>query len=135
MILVDTSVLIDLFKGNGNDAVRNFKKIIQGQVPFGISSVIYQEVLQGARNKKEYDSLDEYLSTQLFFNPKDPIKSFADAAKIYYRCRKKGITIRSTIDCLIAQTAIEHKLILLHNDKDFTAISTIIDLQTYSDNY
>ena len=135
MILVDTSILIDLFKGHENDPVRNFRLIIQQQVPFGISSVIYQEVLQGARNKKEYDSLDEYLSTQLFFNPKDPIKSFADAAKIYYRCRKKGITIRSTIDCLIAQTALEHKLILLHNDKDFTAISTIIDLQTYSDNY
>ena len=45
MILVDTSVLIDLFKGNDNAVVRDFKEIIQQGVPFGIASVIYQEVL------------------------------------------------------------------------------------------
>jgi len=133
MILVDTSVLIDLFKGNDNDVVRNFKEIIQQQVPFGISSVIYQEVLQGARTRKEYDSLNEYLSTQQFFNPKDHLSSYAGAAEIYYKCRKNGITIRSTIDCLIAQIALEHKLLLLHNDNDFTAMSTVIGLRTYMD--
>ena len=84
MILVDTSVLIDLFKGNDNDAVRDFREIIQQQVPFGISSVIYQEVLQGARTRKEYDFLNEYLSTQRFFNPKDHLTSYAGAAEIYY---------------------------------------------------
>ena len=131
MILVDTSVLIDLFKGNDNDAVRDFREIIQQQVPFGISSVIYQEVLQGARTRKEYDFLNEYLSTQRFFNPKDHLTSYAGAAEIYYNCRKNGVTIRSTIDCLIAQIALEHKLLLLHNDKNFTAMIPVIGLRTY----
>ena len=132
MILVDTSVLIDLFKGNDNAVVRDFKEIIQQGVPFGIASVIYQEVLQGAKTRKEYDSLREYLSTQQFFNPKDHLTSFAGAAEMYYKCRRHGITIRSTIDCLIAQIALEHKLVLLHNDKDFTVMSPVIGLMIYS---
>ncbi len=135
MILVDTSVLIDLFKGNDNEAIRDFREVIQQQVPFGISSVIYQEVLQGARTKKEYAILNEYLSTQRFFHPKDQLSSYADAANIYFSCRKKGVTIRSTIDCLIAQIALEHELFVLHNDKDFTAMAPVIGLQIYNGSY
>jgi predicted nucleic acid-binding protein len=131
MILVDTSVLIDLFKGNDNDAVTIFRDIVRKQMPFGITSVIYQEILQGAKSEKEYSSLKEYLSTQRFFHPKDPLVSYAGAASIFYSCRRKGITIRSTIDCLIAQVAIEHELFLLHNDKDFTVMAPVIGLQIY----
>ena len=135
MILVDTSVLIDFFKGNSNRAVRDLKEILKRQIPFGISSVIYQEVLQGAKNKKEFDLLNEYLSTQYFFNPLNQVTSYANAAAIYYKCRKNGITVRSTIDCLIAQTALEHKLIILHNDRDFTVMAPVIGLRLYEDLY
>lgn len=131
MILVDTSVLIDLFKGNDNEAVGNFREVIRQQIPFGIASVIFQEILQGAKTEKEYTTLKEYLSTQRFFHPKDPVESYASAAEIFYSCRRKGVTIRSTIDCLIAQIALEHELLLLHNDKDFTAMAPIAGLQIY----
>ena len=135
MILVDTSVLIDFFKGNSNRAVRDLKEILKRQIPFCISYVIYQEVLQGAKNKKEFDLLNEYLSTQYFFNPLNQVTSYANAAAIYYKWRKNGITVRSTIDCLIAQTALEHKLILLHNDRDFTVMAPVIGLRLYEDLY
>ena len=131
MILVDTSVLIDLFEGTENEAVVSFRDIIRQQRPFGITSVIYQEVLQGAKTKKEFISLKEYLSTQRFFHPKDPLASYAEAANIFFSCRRKGVTIRSTIDCLIAQIAIEHELLLLHNDKDFTAMASVVGLHIY----
>lgn len=131
MILVDTSVLIDLFKGDENEAVVSLRDIIRQQRPFGITSVIYQEVLQGAKTKKEFISLKEYLSTQRFFHPKDPLASYAEAANIFFSCRRKGVTIRSTIDCLIAQIAIEHELLLLHNDKDFTAMASVVGLHIY----
>lgn len=130
MILVDTSVLIDLFKGNDTDAALDFREVIRQQLPFGITSVIYQEVLQGARTDKEFAMLNEYLSTQRFFHPKDPLASYAGAAEIYFQCRRQGITVRSTIDCLIARIALEHDLVLLHNDKDFTAMSPVIGLKT-----
>ena len=131
MILVDTSVLIDLFKGTENEAVDSFRDIIRQQRPFGITAEIYLEVLQGAKTSKEYISLKEYLSTQRFFHPKDPLTSYADAANIYYSCRRKGVTIRSTIDCLIAQIAIEHELLLLHNDNDFNAMASVVGLHVY----
>ena len=131
MILVDTSVLIDLFKGNRNVAVDDLREIINQQIPFGITSVIYQEILQGAKNEKEYTTLNRYLSSQRFFHPQNPVDSYAAAARIFYTCRKKGITIRSTIDCLIAQIALEHELLLLHNDKDFTVMAPLIGLRIY----
>jgi hypothetical protein len=61
----------------------------------------------------------------------DPVESFAQAAKIYFQCRRKGITVRSTIDCLIAQTAIEHNLLLLHDDRDYEGIASVIPLRFY----
>jgi hypothetical protein len=131
MILVDTSVLIDFFKGIENKPVTKFQNILTQRIPFGINSFIYQEVLQGAKAEEEYHLLKEYLSTQHFFYLRDPIDSFAKAAKIYIDCRKKGLTIRSTIDCLIAQTAIEHNLLLLHNDSDFHEIAKVARLKFY----
>jgi predicted nucleic acid-binding protein len=129
MILVDTSVLIDLFKGRENEVTRRFRSLLQQQVPFGITSVIYQEILQGAKTEKEYATLKEYLSAQRFFHPKDPVESYARAAHIYFTCCRKGITVRSTIDCLIAQIALEHDLFLLHNDSDFIAMAPVIGLR------
>ena len=53
-------------------------------------------------------------------------KSYENAALMYYKCRKAGITPRSTIDMLIAQTAIDNNLLLFHNDTDFVKISSVI---------
>jgi predicted nucleic acid-binding protein len=131
MILVDTSVLIDFFKGQKNNSCQKFELILTQDIPFGINSFIFQEVLQGAKSDKEYRRLKKYLETQRFYHLNDPVDSFAKAARIYFDCQKKGITIRSTIDCLIAQTALEHDLFLLHNDNDFTVMATVIGLKIY----
>jgi predicted nucleic acid-binding protein len=131
MILVDTSVLIHFFKGVDSESSRKFRMVLQRGVPFGINSLIFQEVLQGAGSEKEYLILKKYLETQRFYHLREPIDSFAKAAKIYLDCRKKGITIRSTIDCLIAQTALENDLLLLHEDSDFDFIAKVIPLKTY----
>lgn len=131
MILVDTSVLIDFFKGSKNEATSRFKLILEQGLNFGITSQIFQEVLQGAKSEKEYEMLRRYLETQRFFQPKDPIASFAEAARIFFQCRKRGLTIRSTIDCLIAQIALEHDLLILHSDQDFHLMANVIPLKIY----
>ena len=131
MILVDTSVLIDFFKGHKNNSCRKFELVLTQDIPFGINSFIFQEVLQGAKSEREYRTLKRYLETQRFYHLKDPIDSFAKAARIYFDCQKKGITIRSTIDCLIAQTALEHDLFLLHDDNDFTVMAAVVGLKIY----
>lgn len=131
MILADTSVLIDFFRGHKNEATSRFRLILEQGLNFGITSHIFQEVLQGAKSEKEYSLLRRYLETQKFFHPKDPVDSFAEAARIFFQCRKRGLTIRSTIDCLIARIALEHDLLLLHNDQDFHLIAKVIPLKIY----
>ena len=125
MILVDTSVWIDYLRGTMTEAVTQFSRLLEERQPFGITSVIYQEILQGADSDVSFARLDTYLRTQLFFHPLDPLASYAEAARLYNRCRRVGITIRSTIDCLIAQTAIEHGLVLLHSDRDFDSLAKV----------
>lgn len=131
MILADTSVLIDFFRGEKNDAMVCFMDIVTKQIPFGITSVVYQELLQGAKDRKEFVVLHKYLNCQRFYHPNDAVVSYEKAALIYFSCRKKGITVRSTIDCLIAQIAIEHDLFLLHNDRDFEYMAPVIGLKLY----
>ena len=133
MVLVDTSVMIDYLSDNENDAMLTFQYVLDNHIPFGINPFIYQEVLQGVKTEKDFDRAKRYLDTQRFYLLRDEKESFASAAKIYFRCRKKGFTIGSTMDCLIAQTAIENSLFLLHNDSDFDNIAKVFsDLKIFN---
>ena len=118
MILVDTSVLTNFLKGKENAQVRKFEDVIEKKIPFGITYMIYQELIQGADSKKEFDLIDEYLKTQLFYELKNGLESYRNGTRIFFNCRRNGITIRSTADLLIAQTAI---------DNDYFCISQIED--------
>ncbi len=131
MGLVDTSVLIDYLRGTETAAVGRFQRILDAMVPFGISPLTYLEVLQGTKTEKDYTTVKSYLETHRFYDLLDEKESYAAAARIYFNCRKKGITINSTIDCLIAQTAIEHDLELLHNDADFDRMRKVAPLKIY----
>lgn len=119
MILVDTSVWIDWLRGRDTAAMAVLDRVLANGTPFGIAGVIYQEILQGADSPTSFQRLADYFGSQRFYEPKDPIETHAAAAALYMRCRHKGVTIRSTVDCLIAQIALEHELALLHSDRDF----------------
>ena len=119
MILVDTSVLIDSLKGIQNEKVDIFKKVIRYNIPYGISAYTYQELLQGAKDEKEYQALTSYLSTQKIYFLPQVLDTYAKSARMYFELRRHDITPRSTIDIMIALTAIEYDLLLLHNDRDF----------------
>lgn len=125
MYLIDTSVWVDYLRDKDNMPVKTLNWILDNQIPFGITGLIYQEILQGALTAADAEKFQIYFGTQRFFHPEDEILSYQHAAKIYFDCRRQGITIRSTIDCLIAQIAIENNLILLHNDVDFIQIHKI----------
>jgi predicted nucleic acid-binding protein len=56
---------------------------------------------------------------------------YLEAAQIYRQCRRQGITIRKTVDCLIARTAMEKDLYLLHQDSDFDQIASVCPLKLY----
>ncbi len=126
MILVDTSVWIDFLRGVSSPEVERLDVIMTVGLPFGITGVIYQEILQGADSSESYDRLGEYFGSQRFYHALDPTQTYAQAAALYRRCRRAGVTIRSTIDCLIAQIALEHDLELLHSDRDFENMASVI---------
>jgi len=126
MILIDTSILIGYFKGNKGEPYNRLDELIEQNIPLGICNLIYQEVLQGSKNEKEFVLLNEYLNTLDFYDLRYGKKSYENAAWIYYKCRKAGITLRSSIDLIIAQIAIDNNLLLFHNDKDFVQISQVI---------
>lgn len=126
MILVDTSVLINLLRGRENTKTGIFRKVIEKGIPFGISVLTYQEVLQGACDTKEWNLLQEYLNSQTIYYLPQNSEYYTKAAEIVFHLRRNGITPRSTIDILIATTAIENQLGLLHDDKDFDAMQKYV---------
>lgn len=117
MILVDTSVWIDYLNGadNGHTATLD-TELIQGKV--AISDVIYLEILQGIKNDKEYEitrtrlqTLDRY---EMFGN-----RMVEPCAQNYRALRKRGLTVRSTLDVVIATFCIKNNMPLLFKDKDY----------------
>ena len=126
MILVDTSVLINFLKGKKNESVDKLETAIINKIPFGICSLVYLEVLQGAKTEKEYCLLKSYLSTQRFYELNNGIASYEAASLLFMNCRKMGITVRSSIDVIIAQIAMENNLFLLHEDSDFSNMAKVI---------
>jgi predicted nucleic acid-binding protein len=126
MILVDTSILIGYFRGREDPPYDKMDYIIDNDIPYGIDSHIYLELLQGSRNKSEYNLLKEYLNTLPFYELKYGQQSYENAAKLYIKCRENGIIIRSTIDLIIAEIALENNLFILHDDDDYKNIAAVI---------
>lgn len=122
MILVDTSLLIDYFKGRRTAKTEVFAQVLIREIPYGIAVFTYQELLQGARDELEFNQLRDYLGPLVIFYPAQGIGTYDKAAELFYRLRRQGVTVRSSIDMLIAAIAIENKCIVLHADRDFDAI-------------
>ena len=131
MVLIDTSVLIDYLRGEENEGTVKFQALLDAETPYGINSFIYLEVLQGVRSESDFRKVKSYLDTQTMYDLQDRRDSYAEAAQLYFKCRQKGITVNSSVDFLIAQTALENDLLLLHNDSDFERIAKITALKFY----
>jgi len=130
MILVDTSVWIEFFNGIDAAAVHILENLIEGEEDICISDYILAEVLQGFRKDRDFELARENLIRFPIYSLGGP-DSYIKAAQIYRKCRKRGVTIRKTADCIIAQTAIENRFILLHDDADFDRIAKVCPLKTY----
>ena len=120
-IIADTSVWINFFKGIDTKEVLELIAYIENDLPVYLCPTIVQEVLQGINSDKQFKKV---LASLLAFNllNDDGLEMAIAAANLYRRLRKKGITIRSSNDCLVAQYAIKHSLMVLHQDRDFDLI-------------
>ena len=122
MVLVDTSVLVDFLKGTSNRKTALLEEVMERDIPYGIASYTFQELLQGTRSENEFITLKMYLSTQTVYYLPHNIQTYEAAASMYLNLRRESVEPRSTIDILIALTAIKNDLLLLHNDPDFDAL-------------
>ena len=127
MVLVDTSVWVDFFAGSSAPHVERLESLIGQRRRLYVCGVILMEVLQGIRADKEYQRVKWYLDRMPFL----PMtrNTFVGAADIYRSLRRRGITVRKPIDCLIAAVAIEHNIPLLHHDRDFDPIERHLGLK------
>lgn len=121
MVLVDTSVWIDFFAGRNDSRVMSLQESIESEEDLSLCGVILSEVLQGIRSDADFTKTKEYLDDLIFL----PMRraTFVKAAELYRSLRKKGVTIRKPVDCMIASVAIEYNAQLLHNDRDFNHIA------------
>jgi len=122
MILIDTTVWIDFFRGTDSPEKRTLEHLLQKGTMVAITDIILTEILRGIPHDKEYQMVKRQLNSFPCLTAKAP-RTFVHAADLYRRCRKKGVTIRSTVDCLIAAVCLEHETALLHHDSDFTQLA------------
>jgi len=130
MILIDTSVWIKFFNGIDAISVRLLEDLVEAEEEVCISDFILTEVLQGFKKDGDFELAHHHLLLFPVYSL-NGLDSYIKAAQIYRKCRKQGITIRKTVDCIIAQTAIENKLVLLHDDADFDRIASVCPLKIY----
>lgn len=128
MILVDSSVWIALFRGDDTPHTSLLRELLQsGEQEIAIADLILQEILQGVRSERQalavIDAVSGLSCPTLGGKPLVIL-----AASNYRHLRKKGCTVRTTIDCLIATFCIENDFTLMHNDRDFEPFEKYLGL-------
>ena len=130
-VIIDSSVWIDSFNPKRDTFEKRLLiQMIQRDYPIFLCPVIYQEILQGIREDKTFEQVKSILKHYKMINL-DILHVTDFAVDLYRRLRKRGITIRKSMDCLIASYAILADIPLLHNDSDFMQIARGSRLKIY----
>jgi hypothetical protein len=119
VLLVDTSVWIAYFRrGSKVDLAA-----LEGDDEIVTCLPIVQEVLQGFRDESAYRTAHEaMLALPILESPMDSTL-FVDAANLYRQARRVGVTVRSSVDCLIAACALRNDAVVVHVDRDYDALA------------
>lgn len=131
MILVDTSIWVSFFNDRhreGNTA--HLRDLINSGAELALTDLILTEILQGFRDERMFREVRDYLFNFPIFRA-NSLGTFIQAAQLHRHCRRMGMTIRTTVDCIIAAVAMEHRLELFHNDRDFDVIARYAPLTLY----
>jgi predicted nucleic acid-binding protein len=124
VVLVDTSVWIEMLR-----KIRPLSLEAHVDLDDVVTCLpVVQEVLQGIDNEEQFRiARDAMWALPIVESPMRQ-EVVRDAIALYRRARRAGVTVRSSVDCLIAACAIRHDLTVLHVDRDFTQLARISDL-------
>ena len=126
MIILDSTVLIDILRDKSGRARRVLEARL-GQETLGLTRMTQFEIMRGCRDQRQWDRLGRYLGAQTFVEAGE--STWENAARIVVDLRKAGRAVYSSMDCVIAQIAIENERLLLHNDADYEAIALVRPLR------
>jgi predicted nucleic acid-binding protein len=126
MVIVDSSVWIDYLIGVVN-LHTDWLDAAAGRLEMGLTSLNLCEILQGVRSEAQCRQFQRDLLEFPIFET-STIQLAIASARNYRILRSRGITVRKTIDCIIATFCIESGYELLHNDRDFDAFETHLGL-------
>jgi predicted nucleic acid-binding protein len=117
LILVDSSAWIDYFKGTITPQTEKLDSLL-GSEPLAIGDLILTEVLQGFADERDFERARKLLTCLKVVNLGGQGTAI-QAARYFRMLRRLGVTVRKTIDLIIATHCIENGYELLHNDRDF----------------
>lgn len=126
-VLIDSSAWIEFLRDSGSPACDAVAEALSGDVL--TCDVIRMEILAGARDELHLRRLRGLLARAA--NIAVLQSDYDQAAALYRTCRASGVTVRKLADCLIAAVAIRTNSVLLHADRDFSAIERCAPLSTY----
>ena len=127
MILVDSSVWVSYFNGVADSKTDKLHDLL-GTEPVGIGDLILTEVLQGFRNDEHFNKAKLLFDQLFYFSLSNKLLALS-AAENYRYLRKRGVTVRKTINTVIATFCIEEKIPLLHDDADFNPFFQYLGLR------
>ena len=133
MILVDSSVLIDHFRGTLNPQTQQLKRWLSGQdgpPDIGVADLVVFEVVRGFSTAKAQAQVCDLLLAMEVVEI-GGLENALHAATLYQRLRQSGRTVRSPIDVLLASYCMSHGHTLLHRDADFESLQTLGGLDTW----
>ena len=131
MIVVDTSVWIDVLNDTPTPQAQRCVEMIESGEPIALTDVILTEVLQGLRSDREAALAERHLRAFPILRLQD-LDDFVLAARLYRAARRAGVTIRKTLDCLIAAPCVRTGAPLLHADEDFDRLATCTPLRIWA---
>jgi predicted nucleic acid-binding protein len=131
VIVVDTSVWIDVLGGRQSRQALRCVELIEGGEPVALTDVIFTEVLQGLGSEEEAALVERHLRAFPVLRL-EGLDDFALAAALYRTARGAGVTIRKTLDCLIAAPCVRTGAPLLHADADFDRLASCTPLRIFA---
>ncbi len=120
-VLVDTSVWVDFFNRHTSREADALAQFIEDEAEIATCGVVVAEFFQGIRDRESLETLESFFRDMPMLTPREPATYLA-AAELYRGLRARGISVRSTIDCLILRMAHEAGTLLLAKDRDMTRI-------------
>jgi len=120
-VLVDTSAWVDFFNGHPSPEAEALTRLIREEADVLTCGVVVAEVLQGLRKSKTLTQIEQHFLDMEWLSPLEP-ETYVEAASLYRLLRSRGVTIRSTIDCIIAKLAAENDVLILSKGRDLRLI-------------